>query len=277
MNEKRLTNDLIADPSLYRLGLLLGEHTLDVALSSRVSDAEPVCRRIDLTAMPGQGTSKLEEAIYDNPLLTADFGRVDFVVDTERFFLIPAERADNPDALAADVDFLYPGAKLVPVISYPEPGRTAFVTMIDPAVSRFVGRTFPGAAITHRLAATARYHVLRSHLGNTGKIHVALHPGSTDIIAIGHQGLLMANTFATRSVDDAVYYTLAATRQLEFDNSVDRILVSGPRTLRDSYITRLRRFVTFAMPEIFPPVLASADTDTPGSVPFALAAIPLCE
>ncbi len=277
MNDKRLTNDLIADPSLYRLGLQLGEHSLDIALTSRVSDAEPVCRRIDLSAMPGRGVARLEEAIYDNPLLTADFGRVDFVVDTERFFLVPAERAADPEALAADIDLLYPATDLVPVVTYPEPGRTAFVTMIDPAVARFVGRTFPGAAITQRLAAAARYHVLRSHLGNTGKIHVALHNGVTDIIAVGHQGLLMANTFATRTVDDAVYYTLAAARQLEFDNTVDRILVSGPRTLRDSYISQLRRFVTFAMPEIFPPVLASADTDTPGSLPFALAAIPLCE
>ena len=278
MDDKRLTNDLIADPSLYRLGLLLGEHTLDVALTSRVTDTKPIGHRIKLNNTAGSDVAaRLEEAIYDNPLLTADFNRVDFVVDTNRFFLIPAERAKNPDSLAADVNLLYPDSNPVPVVNFPEPERTAVVTMIDPAVNRFVGRTFHGTRIVHRLAAAARYHVLRNHLGNTGKLHVSLRNGSTDIIAIGHQGLLLVNTFVTPAVDDAVYYTLAVAQQLEFDNNIDRVLVSGPRRLRDNYIRQLRRFVSFAMPEIFPPTLASTDPDSPDSIPFSLAVIPLCE
>ena len=107
MDDKRLTNDLIADPSLYRLGLLLGEHTLDVALTSRVTDSKPIGHRIKLNDTAGSDVAaRLEEAIYDNPLLTADFNRVDFVVDTNRFCLIPADRAKHPDSLAADVNLL---------------------------------------------------------------------------------------------------------------------------------------------------------------------------
>lgn len=278
MAEQRLTNDLIADPSLYRLGLQLSDRALDVVLTSRVSDIPSINRRIELpVSVAGSASSPLEEAVYDNPLLTADFGRTDIVVDSQRFFLLPAERAADDGALAADIELLYPETDLVPVVNYPDPERTAFVTLIEPEITRFFGRTFTGAPIVHRLSAITRYHLLRNHIGTTGKLHVRLHGDRTDIIALGHQGILLVNSYYTPTPDDAVYYTMAVARELGYDNETDRVLVSGARERRDDYIRMIRRFVTFVMPEIFPPAIAPSGADEPGHEPFALACFQLCE
>lgn len=275
-SKDRLTVNMVAEPAMYRLSILISDRAIDVAITSRVRDNDIISRHIDFNPALGSSVRGLEEAVYDNPLLTADFGRVDVLIDTNRFFLLPADEVADAEGYMRR---LYPEdtteTPLEAIVNVIEPNGAAFVMAADRDVARFVRRTWGNPAITHRLAALARYHSLRSHLGNSGKMHVRLHPDNrTDIIALGHRGIMLANTYETRSAEDAVYYTLAAARHLGYDNDADRIFASGDRALRDAYITAMRRFVPFVMPEIQPASLPANGTD---KTPFELLILPLCE
>lgn len=272
-----LTTDLVADPGLHRMGLMVSERGIDIAITSRVRDNELIYRHIGYPVGMESTFKALEETVYANPLLTADFGRVDILLDTRRFFLVPA---DDADSIENRVECLYPHDKtdfdIETVVNEVDGGRVRLTSVIDRDMLRFLRRTFHNPTLTHRMAALARYYGLRSHFGNSGKVHVRIAPNRTDILAFGHAGLLMANTFDTAGAEDAVFYTVAATQRLGYDNDTDRVFVSGDRRLRDAFVTSVRRFVSYAMPEIFPAALTRLG-DAACDVPFEILVLPLCE
>lgn len=275
MSEQRLTNELIADPQLYRLGLMIDDRGMEVTLTSLVSDAPLTYRRVDYAPMSASTAPvrKLEEAVYDNPLLTADFGAVDVLIDTPRFFLLPGSEADAEHVEAAR-ELLYADADVEPVVTAVDNDRVAVVGMADRDVMKFVGRTFNNAPVMHRMASLARYYSLRNHLGNSGKLHVRLGEGRTDVLALSHSGLMMANTFETPTIDDAVYYALAVANHLGFDNETDRVLAGGERGRRDAFVAAMRRYVTFVMPEIVPASISALGALSQ-QAPFELLSLPL--
>lgn len=272
-----LTTDLVADPSLHRMGLMVSEHGIDIVITSRVRDNELIYRHIDYPIGLESTFKALEEVVYANPLLTADFGHLDILLDTRRFFLVSA---DDADTIAERVEQLYPHDKtdfdIETVVNDVDGGRIRLVSVVERDVVRFLHRTFHNPTLTHRMTALTRYYGLRNHFGNSGKIHVRIAPNRTDVLAFGHSGLMMANTFDTTCAEDAVFFVVAATQRLGYDNDTDRVFVSGDRRLREAFVGSVRRFVTYAMPEIFPTALSRLG-DGACDVPFEILVMPLCE
>lgn len=276
--DKTLTTDLIADPNLHRLGLMVSSHGLDVVITSRVRDNALIYRHIDFD--PNTSPIKaFEETVYDNPLLTADFGRIDVLIDNRRFFVMAAEDATD-DTIAERFEMLYPAESGGPALEFfvnpIEDGRTVLAAAAERDLVRFLRRTFNNPAITHRIAAPARYYALKNRLGNSGKIHVRPMPGRTDIFVFGHNGLMMANSFDTKETSDSVYYTLATARHFAFDNESDCIMIGGDRVLRDQFTAGIKPFASYTMPEIFPSALTLLGEQVM-DVPFEILLLPLCE
>lgn len=263
--ERFLTPDMIPDPSLHRLAMLVSPESLDVVVTSRVNENDVVHKRLPFTADKA-GLSALEERVYDNPLLISDFHKVNVMLDNNRFFVMPSKEA-TPDEVSRRIEALWPSGQqaieLQPIVTDIENGRTVFVTAIERPLAAFFRRTWNRPSIEHRLAVLARYHGLQNHLGNMGKIHAHVTPRRLDLVIYGREGLLMANSFNIGGVDDAVFYTLSAVRHFGFDNETDRVLVDGPADMREAYMTSLRRFVDTVMPEIKPSALAAVGDDVP--------------
>lgn len=278
-SKESLTTDMVANPQLHRLGLMVSDTSMDVAITSKVSDNSLIYRHIHFPDTT-DSVRNIEEAVYANPLLTADFGHVDVILDTPRFFLMDSTQAVTEE-INRRAEILYPAdnrdnPEREIITNHIENGRNLAVTVTQRALLRFLRRTFNNLTVSHRMAVLARYHALRNRLGNAGKLHIRLLPGRTDIIALGNQGLLMANTFSTGGTQDALYYTLAAAQQLSFNNDTDRVMVGGLRALRDPFISAARQYIPFVMPELYPSALTrmGADQDT---VPFEILAPALCE
>lgn len=273
---RALTTDLIAAPAMHRLILMVAPESLDVVITSRVSDADIIYRHIDFA--PGADTvAALEESVYDNPLLTADFHRTDIIVDNNRFFVMAAADADA-DEMRRRIDLLWPrertGLDLQALTNDIESGRTVMVWAPERRLTAFLRRTWHNPAIVHRVAVLARYYALKNHLGNMGKIHACLSGKRLDLMVFGREGLLSANSFATPApVDDATFYILAAAAHYGFESESDRVLVSGDRTLRDELVASVRRFIALTMPEIYPSALNALTLNTP-DVPFEALILP---
>ena len=271
-----LTADTIADTRLHRLSLSVASDGIDMLIQSTIDPAETIVRRWN-TDEGANVVDTLTEAVYDNPLLTAEFRQVSVIIDNRRYFLMPDGDAANA---RTRVEALWPehrtGIPLDIVTETVEPGRTVMAFAADNRLTAFVRRTFPGAYITHRMWVLARYYAIKNRLGNMGKIHVRPGLGRTDILAFGHEGLLLANTFDTETVDDAVYYTMAVAQHLDFDNERDRIYIAAGADIREPFLAQTRQFVSLALPEIFPADISGMG-EAAQQVPFEMLILPLLQ
>ena len=254
-NSQRLGTELIPNPGMHRLILVLSDSTLDVVIASRVVENDVIYRHFPL----GENMSPLDalkDIIYENPLLTSDFNSVDIIINNRRFFVMDSREVTD-DEIRRRIDLLWPadrtGEQSVGLTSTLEEGKTTLVWAVGKALPAFLRRTWNNPRLHHRIGVTARYYALKNHLGNMGKIYARLSPRRLDILAYGRDGLLLVNSFdIDNSADNAAYFTLAVASNLEFDNESDRIFVGGDMTLRDELTHRLREFVPMVMPEIVP-------------------------
>ena len=265
-----LGSALVAKPEHSRLNMLVTATGVHVVVSSRISDGTLIYRHIPFDGTAASQVAAFEDAVYDNPLLLADFGEVNVLIDTPRYIVAPAD----VDA-AAHLAELYPDF-LHEVITSPTgtEGQPVIAAAVEPALLAFVRRTFHGAHINHRLSPLCRYFGIQRGLGNTGKLHLHLADTHTDIIAYGSDGLLMANTVAVRTAPDTLYFALAAARHLEFDNANDRVILSGNTALRDELLPLLRKHISFVMPMIFPSAIFKAGHQAMNA-PFELTVLTL--
>ncbi|MCH5220452.1 MAG: DUF3822 family protein [Muribaculaceae bacterium] len=273
----QLTTDLISDPSVYRLGLLISSMGVDVLVRSRFNDGTVVYRHIDLASNLSQ-MNALKEVVYDNPLLTAEFYSTDIVFDTDKFFVVPAALATDEE-IERRLTLLWPDERLEATkITLHEGSKheAVFVGAIDKTMLGFLRRTFIEPSIMVRMGLLTQYLCMNNKVGNMGKIHVRVTPGRTDVIALNQKGLLLVNSYSTECTDDSAYYTLAVARHLNYDETSDRILIGGDRKLRDSLTTALRRFVSLVMPDIMSESISSA-VENADALPFELLIAPLCQ
>ena len=274
-----LTAGTIANPRLWRLGMLLDmeERTLTVAATSTVGEEAMLCRRIAL----GDGADTLhalEDAVYDNPMLLADFDRSTMLLRTPRFAVVPAEVAADADAAADAASLLWTSPdENLRLISAPVSGTDCAVLAACPAdVAAFVGRTFADARFAHALAPEIAYFAAKApRTGNAPKLFAVASEHGVDVIVFDGTRLLGATSYACATAGDMAYYAAAAAQVCGVASGELQFHVAGDPASRDALIGALRRFAPNVMPWVFPSGLLAdgAAVDTP----FPLLILPLCE
>lgn len=274
-----LDPSLVPRPELCRLAMRVAPSGLDVVIVSIINDNSLIWRHLPFAGNSVDGgidIKAFEDTVYDNRLLLSEFTAIDVIIDTRRFMAIPAEKAteDYCEEVFAE---LYPDSADDEVIISEATEDAAIAAFVPTALTAFIRRTFGvRARIYHRMAPLCRFFSIKNKLGNNGKLHVHIDNNRADIIAIDREGLLMANTFAITNEMDALYYTLAAARSLDFDNSTDRVIISGDTEIRDHLLPLMRKYVSYAMPMIFPSDIFKLGRDAL-SAPFELIALPLLD
>ena len=275
MDTTGLQTSLVPYPQHSRLGLRICDNAIDVVITSRIEDNSLIWHRIDLDAAATSPFKALEDAVYRNPLLLADFGAIDVLIDTKRRLVVPADKAnaDNIDAMFAQ---LYPDKNLETIATQIDKTGTVIAFADDAERVNFIRRTFNNPHICDRIVPLCRYFGIKNRLGNAGKFHVHLSANTIDIIAYGADGLHMANTFESDNTNDDLYFVMSAAHFLAFDNNSDQMLLSGDAERREALIQLLRLYVSYVMPVIFPSAMFKAGKDSL-SAPFELITLPLCE
>lgn len=287
-NTHRLISISHPSPKRYtvqRLNILLNRDSID-AINFDPAVDESLQRITAPMTTAASYVKSVEDAIYTHPELTDDYDAIDVYIDTERYTIVPRSVAEDAAAMRDIADSLYPSERLNVVCTCAEvppfhgdDGGEAFAAMfIEPALEGFLRRTFVQARIMHRMVPLTRYFEACGRLlGNAGKMHIHRRADAVDIIAFDGKGLSMANTFATAGGDDdAVYYALAAAKDLGFDADNDRMMCSGEAALRDRLMARLKPYVNFVMPVIFPTTALHLGAEA-AQVPFELLSLTLCE
>lgn len=275
MESERLDKDLITDASRWRLAMKIGRDAIDVVAYSPIEDNSLIQRRIPLNTAKLSPLQAIEEAVYDNPLILSDFGRIQCLIDTPDIVIAPKE-AGNLDADTLG-DILrasrqeFDGA----VETNALPASNAVIVMGLPReMSRFLRRTFVNPDLQHHLTPLCRYFLNLSRRVNAPRVYANLRAGSMDIIAVDRDRLLMANTFAFSHISDSAYYIVASRRSLGLDGA--EMYLSGDAGVREQLAPMLRRVIPSVMPVIFPSTMFRAGKEAM-TAPFELIILPLCE
>lgn len=282
MGNAFIDKELIGEPRLYNLAMRLEQDNLHVLLYRSGEPESMVYRAIPLDTPAPTLESRLEETVYDNPLLLADFNHITVIVDTIRYAVIP-DKATEGDTLFAEVI----ADRMLPDSDYDSRMELSFTPMSPAGASvavkfpdrllAFLRRTFNNPDIYPSIVPLSRYFFDSSRIGHSGKIYVNLRRGGLDLIAFAGDRLDLANTFSFRESADAIYYIMAVRDMLVGRDGDDReLLISGDDTLRDEITATLREYVGYVMPAIYPPTLAGAPKDAL-KAPFDLIIVPLCE
>lgn len=217
----------------------------------------------------------LEEAVYANPLLLSDFGEFTAIIRGGRFMLVPDFVTD--DALAASlfraqypVDNDLPAAELL--IDDWEGLGARMVYEVESDELSFLRRTFSNPAVRHPLTVLALYFSARRGGGAGSRTLLSVGDDRADVVVLGAEGVLCANSFPVTGPMDAAYYALAVRQSLSLAPR-DELMVAGTAPLRAALTPVLRRGVSFVLPAIEPPAVVSASKEV-RALPFELKVAP---
>lgn len=279
MDNTPLNKELIADTSSWGLYIRIDENNLDVMLYNPVEDNSLIYSRIQLDGSDKESYLKsLENAVYDNPLLLNDFSRTCVLIENKYFLLVPecVTDSDLQEKLFAEAHTDYDGQDSEIIADEVLPLHALMLMSVDRKLLGFIRRAFVNPRIYNHQTPLLRYFADRRRHGNNAKMFVHLRRENADIIVYDNDGLRLANTYSFVAVDDIIYYILAVRQEMGLDAATDELLISGEPELRRQISEKLKKFITFVMPVIFPGVMFRAGKNAL-SVPFDLIVIPLCE
>lgn len=223
MEQEILSKDMIPQPELWRCAMEIGSDRLDVALFPPVATERLIHRTVLLNPDAPSHEKAVQEAIYANPLLLSDFARIDVLIDTPDFALVPAEtaRSAEPEAFleAASFDLT---DKIAEVSQPCESISTVFA--VPAPLAGFIRRTFFNVRINHSLAPLI---ATRLH---TSAIFASVTESKVDIIAADGNNLLLANSFRCTAPEDATYYIVAVRNNLPIEQLPIILAGNGDKT-----------------------------------------------
>ena len=271
MNGK-LEKDLIAQPELWRMALIISPKALEVALYPPVESEEAIFRSFALDCDADSQLKTVEDVIYENPLLLSDFKSVQGFIDNDSFLLLPDEiEPDRHEALlkAAAQD---PSRSWRAVSSPASPGVNV-VMAADEELCRFLSRTFFNISIAHVLAPLCRF--LSGHSSGRRSYGV-MGQRRMHMISFDNLRLLSANTFSYTEPMDAVYYILASRSISGLDHMEHPHYYAGLPQGVDSTVPILRSYLGQILPPELQPLPYRA-TRASLDAHYLLTILPLCE
>lgn len=266
-----ITSDIKIDsPHLWTLSMFIDDKHISFMLHNDMIANSLICRSIKLERWKtdGEYLEAIENAIYDNSLLLSDFKRVNVSVDSRQFIFLPPCYGSDVDVRHA-FEVAFPDATGDFAMTRGQNCRVDVAFMLPCGVYQFLRRTFSNTLVRLHIEVLCSYFRGNTNISNVSKEVVFIRDGRIDVCAFSRGKLQMANTFAFRSNDDAVFYTLAVWNMLGFDVHSDEIQIAGDKDVRIDIMSRLREYVTYVVPVMMPPVAMKIASDV-AKAPFNL-------
>ena len=218
-------------------------------------------------SLPIQSTgTSLEEVVFSQPILTREFEKVFFIVDSPRYLFIPeafASPEDNPRYF----DFCFPDSDGTSVAAVLPQTGVQMLFDLNTELHSFVRRTFDRPVLLHRLAPICEYFFKKSPLGYNSKMYAHWRENAIDLFCFNQQGFLLANSFPVHHVNDGIYHILNAWERLGFNRQEDELSLSGDhKMLRENVIPSIRKQLSFITLTKFPSSAPAGNENLPLSL-----------
>lgn len=271
----------ISNAHLWRLLLLAGADSIR-AVALNTTDTTGGCMiTVPFNPTATSPSTAIEEAVYAVPWLTADFARVDVLVDTLRYTLVPdslgvsgAEDAARFCCLPDD-----DGSDTICVDSVRGTGASlAWAVPTD--LLHFLARTFRNPTVRCSVTPLLEYFASKNAEGNGATVYAHIGVGSPALLtvaAFGSDGTLrLCTSRSIAAVPDAAYWILAAADTAGIDRRTDTFFICGNASMRPALMSLMAPYAAHVLPFIFPSAALRPGIEA-HTAPLPLVLIPLCE
>lgn len=218
----------------------------------------------------GDMKQALENAVYDTPLLLEEYSRTTIVLHSQHFVVMPAELLPSANQVFQASFSSLDGELMTCQVKNTD---AAIACDVPQGVTAFLKRTFGAPGLLHHLAPLIAY-CSAAYAEDNGCLHINVNEKKAHIVATRNGNLQLANTYPYHSLDDVIYFALAAFKECRFDSRADKILLTGNKEQCSQLAEQLRQRIAHAMPELFPANALSLGKDAI-SLPFNIIATAL--
>lgn len=187
--------------------------------------------------------ANVKEVIKENDFLKHRYRRVNVMVITKRFTLIPFELFEDEQAETIlyhnharheNEIVLYNILKNANVVVVFAVDKSAYQQLID---------QFPGAHFYCQASSLTEYFSGRSRQGNSLKMYAYQRKNSIDILCYDRGRVQLINNFKCSETSDVIYYLLYVWKQLDFNQERDELHLTGELRDKESLVKGLKQFV----------------------------------
>ena len=274
----------IDHPELWNLELHITASKIKYLLTAESIDNSLTTGEIDIDTKAESRLKAIEAAIYDHQLL-GDFREVRIVVDSSHFVLLPPEFSADDTAGTDGLSSVQTALEAAFGSIEGDMGfcqlkrcNAAIAYEMPKGLTAFLERTYFQPRIVHRLYTLCEHYSRTNADSEVARMHINFDADGTgmDMVVFNKGRLMLANSFCFASTADAVFYVLHAWESLKLDAKADEIQITGNRTVRDEVMPKLREYVNFVMPAIFPAAALKMGSDAV-KAPLELILLALCE
>ena len=274
----------IDHPELWNLELHITANKIKYLLTAESIDNSLTTGEIGIDTKAESRLKAIEAAIYDHQLL-GDFCEVRIVVDSTHFVLLPPEFSADDTAGTDGLSSVQTALEAAFGSIEGDMGfcqlkrcNAAIAYEMPKGLTAFLERTYFQPRIVHRLYTLCEHYSHTNADSEVARMHINFDADGTgmDMVVFSKGRLMLANSFCFASTADAVFYVLHAWESLKLDAKADEIQITGNRTVRDEVMPKLREYVNFVMPAIFPAAALKMGSDAV-KAPLELILLALCE
>lgn len=188
-------------------------------------------------------TINLKQAFRENSFLLNSFQRVDVIMESKRFTLLPTAFYQEEQATPY---FYYNHShrENEKILSnrLPKYGITVLFG-IDKSVHSFLQKNYPNLHTYSQITPLLEHFSTKSRTGHTQKMYAHLRKKAIDVYCFERSTLQLVNTLGCTTVDDAIYYLLYTWKNLNMNQEEDELYILGEYPEKNRLLEELRRFV----------------------------------
>ena len=272
------------ETSLRKLDFNMSKHfTLSIRLSSdcfafsifNPLNEEPltyIIRNVDKDiSLP----ANLKQLFRNNSFLNHPFFKVNVIIDTKRYTMVPFEIFDD-DAVDDIFNFNVPKGEETEEIIYnilPK-ANTVVLFGMDKLIEQLFNDEYSNIRFFAHISPLAEYFTVKSSEGNSKKIYVFIKTDAIDVFCLDHGNLLLVNTYICKATADICYYILCVWKQLGYDQEHDELHLAGNIPDKEKLLSKLNNFIKNVY---FVSSESKLGVTDDVKVPFDLQTLNLCE
>lgn len=187
--------------------------------------------------------ANLKEALTHEPILKEEYQRVNILISTPHFTVVPIEAFKTEDV--NDIyNYNFPKDK---------PQRTSYnilrrsgiaiVFGIEKNIYQLILDDFPRARFYASASTLIEFFSEKSMLGTNKKMYAYLHEKEMTLFCFDKGRFLFVNTFNINGIADCQYYILNVWKQLGFDQLDDALFIVGDDRQRKVLHEKLQNFI----------------------------------
>lgn len=274
MSEDRILSELdFSQPKQYTLSVHLCTDAFFFSIYDPSGNKRFTCLRYE-TDETISLTANVKQIFESHEFLNYPFKRVNIVLETSRYTLIPFELFEDEQAekLFAYSQTEQDNEKVLHTI-LPKCNIALLFGMDRFTYSRLTDR-YPEAYFYCQMAPLAEYFCSQSRVTDAPELYAVLHETGVNVFAFNRGGLILANTFKYLSGEDLTYYILSIWQKLELQPKNHRLFLCGEATYTGNARQKIAKFIRHIESLKLPESIFGAPHENQS---FTLQALHLCE